>query len=430
MNPAVRQLAEQFDLPGARRALLRYRPASNWLAMSQDPTQRMTVGYGFDVSRSEAPELLRQVGLDPAAVRGGRTPVSDAQMQELFDLTLLAAFDLAHRRVPGFARMPTEQQWALLELIVWLGREGTVAVLSELEQRSLPLAGEPPEASPWFDSRVKSRPLEPGDRFSKAGCQTTFESFGVVAELVSDDPALVEAARATLPPGWVAADGEPSVCFGVWTDGLVTVNDAQAAWVPDRAAALLRLGAVVRHHVATEAPSFTFVHAGVVEVGGFAIVIPGRTYTGKSTLVAELVRLGARYLSDEYAVIDGAGLVRPFAKPLSIRTGRTDPVVEHVPVARELVAGHPVRVGLIVLTSYAPGAEWNPSVRSTAQGALALLQNTVSARLRPDAALSATSRVARGTVFLAGQRGEARDTAKALLELALLRAESSNTFSP
>jgi hypothetical protein len=303
-------------------------------------------------------------------------------------------------------------------------------VFSELEEHALPLAGQRPEASPWFDVPVEPHPLEPGDRLFVARCQTSFESFGVLAELASDDPALLAAAQAMLPPGWITADGEPSVRFGVWTDGLITVDDVRVAWVPDRAAALLRLGAIVRHHVATEAPGFTFVHAGVVEAGGSAILIPGRTYTGKSTLVAELVRLGARYLSDEYAVIDDAGLVQPFAKPLSIRTGRADPLVEHVPVARERVADYPVRAGLIVLTSYAPGARWNPSVRSTAEGALALLQNTVSARLRPDSALSATSRVARDTVFLAGQRGEARDTAKALLEIALPHAESSNTFSP
>ena len=37
---------------------------------------------------------------------------------------------------------------------------------------------------------------------------------------------------------------------------------------------------------------------------GRAIVIPGRTFSGKSTLVAELVRAGATYYSDEYAVED------------------------------------------------------------------------------------------------------------------------------
>jgi hypothetical protein len=99
-----------------------------------------------------------------------------------------------------------------------------------------------------------------------------------------------------------------------------------------------------------------------------------------------------------------------------------------VAVPQELVADRPVRAGLIVLTSYAPGANWHPSVRSRAEGAFALLQNTVSARLRPASALSATSRLAQAAVVLVGQRGEAAETARALLDAALLQSTTSTTF--
>jgi hypothetical protein len=494
MSAPQRQLVSEFDLAGARRAVLRYQPASNWVSASRDPTPRMTIGLGFDVSRPDASELLKQVGLDPAAVRSGRMPISDAQMNELFDLTLRAAVRLAHQRVPGFAGILPEQQWALLELIVWLGPDGSEAVFSELELRSLPLTHEPLEPTPWFDvlpeatssaganqaaptSRRAQSPVSSSSaapafaawagsvtpsverarrRYESAGgqsfgelpdevrailtrvergvpvsatrCQTTFESFGLLAELVSDDPDLLQAALAMLPPGWRAVHGQPGVQFGLLTDGMITVDGAQVDWASHRGAALLKLGAIVRHHLATEASAFTFVHAGVVDVGGCGIVFPGRSYTGKSTLVAELVRLGATYVSDEYAVLDPSGLVQPFAKPLSIRTGRNDPLGQLVPVPQALVADHPVRAALIVLTSYAPGAQWRPSVHSRAEGAFALLQNTVSARLRPGSALSATSRLARPAVFLAGRRGEASETAPALLETALLQAESSATF--
>src|SRR5258708_32188866 len=73
----------------------------------------------------------------------------------------------------------------------------------------------------------------------------------------------------------------------------------------------LFVGEYARHRV--------FVHAGVVVWKGKAIVIPGRSYSGKSTLVAALVRAGATYYSDEYAVFDSKGLVHPFSKPLEIR---------------------------------------------------------------------------------------------------------------
>ncbi len=432
----------EFDVGSARRAVLRYQPATNWVSVSRDPTQRMTIGFGFDVSRPEASEMMMQVGLDPAAVRAGRLPISDAQMDELFDLTLMAAVGLAHRRAPGFAGMEPEQQWALLELIMWLGPDGSEAMFSELEALSLPLTHAPLEPSRWFDlgpqgatspQRARARSARAwwrrkrGAAVSPTRCRTTFESFGVLAELASDDPALHHAARAMLPPGWREVEGRPSVRFGFWTDGSITVDGARADRPSYRSASLLKLGAIIRHHLATDGSAFTFVHAGVVEAGGCGIVIPGRSYTGKSTLVAELVRLGATYVSDEYAVLDADGLVQPFAKPLSIRTGRHDPLGQLVPVPEAQVADHPVRAGLIVLTSYAPGARWRPSVHSRAEGAFALLQNTVSARRRPDSALNATSRLARGAVFLVGQRGEAAETARALLETALLQTGSLTT---
>jgi hypothetical protein len=258
--------------------------------------------------------------------------------------------------------------------------------------------------------------------------RTTFESFGLVAELASDDSDLMHEAEAMLPPGWCASDSEPSVRFGLWTDGSITVDGKRVARARHPQASLLKLGAIVRHRLATDAPAFTFVHAGVVDADGCGIVIPGRSYSGKSTLVAELVHLGARYVSDEYAVLGPSGMVHPFAKPMSIRSGRDDPLGQLVPAPQALVAGDPVRAGLIVLTSYAPGAEWRPSVRSRAEGALALLQNTVSARLRPESALSATSRVAREAVVLVGQRGEARDAARALLDAGLFASDRSNTL--
>ena len=93
------------------------------------------------------------------------------------------------------------------------------------------------------------------------------------------------------------------------------------------------------------------------------------------------------------------------------------------------LADGPVRAGLIVVTSFAPDACWRPSQRSCAEGALTLLQNTVSARTRPAPAMSATSAVARDAVILVGRRGEAADVAPALIEAALLRSAPSNTVS-
>src|SRR4029453_11068539 len=51
--------------------------------------------------------------------------------------------------------------------------------------------------------------------------------------------------------------------------------------------------------VATNSLALIFVHAGVVEWRGRAIVLPGRSRSGKTTLVTALLRAGARYYSDE-----------------------------------------------------------------------------------------------------------------------------------
>src|SRR5262249_10892217 len=71
--------------------------------------------------------------------------------------------------------------------------------------------------------------------------------------------------------------------------------------------------------VADNARRRTFVHAGVVAWNNRAVVIPGMSFSGKTTLVSKLVQAGAKYYSDEYAVLDEHGLVHPFPRPLGIR---------------------------------------------------------------------------------------------------------------
>ena len=62
-----------------------------------------------------------------------------------------------------------------------------------------------------------------------------------------------------------------------------------------------------------------FVHAGVVSFEDGAILIPGKSFSGKTTLVRALVSQGGAYYSDEFAVLDSRGRVFPWAEALSIR---------------------------------------------------------------------------------------------------------------
>jgi hypothetical protein len=153
---------------------------------------------------------------------------------------------------------------------------------------------------------------------------------------------------------------------------------------------------------------------------GRAIVVPGRSRSGKTTLVAALVRAGALYLSDEFAVLDGRGRVHPFAKPLSIRgAGGCD---RHARSRRvEELGGvrgtEPLPVGLVVLTEHRPGASWRPALLTRGQAVLEMLAHTVPARLRPEASLASLERAVARAVVVKGERGEAEDLAAELLRL-------------
>src|SRR5262245_38101954 len=95
-----------------------------------------------------------------------------------------------------------------------------------------------------------------------------------------------------------------------------------------------RLCARIELDLATLARGYIFIHAGVVGWRGAAILIPGMTGSGKSTLVGELVRHGAEYYSDEWAVLDATGRVHPFARPIRLRADAPiSPVVTARPVA-------------------------------------------------------------------------------------------------
>lgn len=170
--------------------------------------------------------------------------------------------------------------------------------------------------------------------------------------------------------------------------------------------------------VAETARGRVFVHAGVVGWRGRAILIPGASHSGKSTLVAALVRAGATYFSDEYAVLDSSGRVHPFPRLLQLRGdgGRQKRVDVRSIGGRAASASLPV--GLVVVTRYQAGRRWRPRAVSPGRGLLDLLAHTVPARRRPRAALSALQRVVVPGRVVESTRGEADETAPRLLRLA------------
>lgn len=258
-----------------------------------------------------------------------------------------------------------------------------------------------------------------GDEDGVVGPRIAFEAFGVRASVVADSDEVLAHARAVLPPGWketTAREGDKEFTILVDEGAFYTVEVDEVPLVGGAGieVAVGVLDAAIRAHVALTAPEQVFIHAGAAAHRGRAIIVPGPSFSGKTSMVAALVRAGAQYFSDEYAVLDEEGLVHPYAKRLSIR-GETSGVSDHdVATLGGATAQEALPLGLVVMSVYRPGARWEPRRLSQGEGALALLSNAVAAQDRPEV-IGPITRAVKGAVILEGERGDADDLALKLL---------------
>jgi hypothetical protein len=245
-----------------------------------------------------------------------------------------------------------------------------------------------------------------------------FSAFGVTIDLAVDDPSVLEVIREVLPPGWAAAERQDADTAIELRGGSVLVDGERVRRAALSGGAVAALDAVIRSRLGELAPRHVFVHAGAVAMHGSAIVLPGTTMAGKTTLVAALVDAGAEYLSDEFAVFDEDGLVHPYPKPLSMRLDPDSRAQTEVPIEKHgEVADQAVPVGLIAVTRFVPDAEWHPTRRTAAEGAMALLANALPVRLRPAQTLATLRRACASAIVLEGPRGSAPTTARDLLQV-------------
>jgi hypothetical protein len=256
----------------------------------------------------------------------------------------------------------------------------------------------------------------------------SFINYGLRIGIRLNQPEMLDRLAPCLPPGWKPArspvvDQLYSLRVGGAGSSARIRNYHLLYEGAGRLARTLELDEVfelleasLQLYVAQAARRRIFVHAGVVGWQGRAIVIPGRSFSGKSTLVAALVQAGATYYSDEFAVFDAQGRVHPFSRPLSLRQEGTRPRR----VTAETLGGRrgagPLPVGLIAATEYREGARWRPRRLSPSRAALALLANTVPARRRPAAALATFQQAVANVKALKGARGEAETMVAAMLE--------------
>lgn len=454
-NPEARAEVALLELDGPRILNARVlkgpdqdRHEKNWMPFVHHGRLHLvyscgpTVVYECDLATGDLRETARREAPGfAAALRGGSAGVRVNggwlfAVHEAFDnrrrayLQRFVLLDDDFRLAA--ASLPFRFGYAPIEICLGLASAGNRLILSYGENdASAHLAACSIETAlkllePCDDLEVPTLPRAPSSQRlpipasvrGTTGYSLAFESFGLTAEVFSDDGEMFELLPLALPPVWRPRDTAAArTRFGVTRDGIITVNGWELMRIEGgKDSVLSALSSILRDHVAQHARAHVFVHAGVVRVGAAAIVIPGSSHTGKTTLVAELVRAGAVYYSDEYAVVDRQGLIHSYPKPLSIRTPESGHFAVSTPVPDSKIGTEPVQAGLIVMTRYCPKSEWRPTALAPGEGALGLLQHTVAVRARPRDALRAARDLAQTAPAIEGPRGEASAVTTDLVE--------------
>jgi hypothetical protein len=254
----------------------------------------------------------------------------------------------------------------------------------------------------------------------------SFLSYGVRVGVRTNDAQVIEKLLPHLPPGWKITRTAVDRLYSLFVRKSINRRAQRLHELYIDGEKLIAVATLhnlldvfesdVQLYVAEYAPRRVFVHAGVVGWKGKAIVIPGRSYSGKTTLVASLVKAGATYYSDEYAVLDERGRVYAYPRKLSVREGVGGQSTKY---AVEELGGKcgskPLPVGLVVVSNYQEGARFRPREISAGESVLALLTNTVPARRKPQIVLPTLKNAVAQARSIKSRRGESTEVAEAIL---------------
>jgi len=254
-----------------------------------------------------------------------------------------------------------------------------------------------------------------------------FESYGVPVRIESNSREILEVAAATARAALLESTKsidcittEQTFSLPVLSDGtcriiqngetMVTAEPEPRFWKV--------FDSLVRILVAEFTKDRLFLHAGVVGWHGKAIILPGNSFYGKTTFVAELVRNGAVYYSDEYAVLDADGLVHPFARPLSMRTHGKSIVETATPVGEIMgkTGETPLPVGTVFFTRHIPESTPNYEYLTPGQGVVEIIGQTIAIKRNTEFAINVLKKALSSAIIVKSPRPDAGSFARNFLE--------------
>lgn len=213
--------------------------------------------------------------------------------------------------------------------------------------------------------------------------------------------------------------------FEIYKEGELVVGTAgaDAASEAEKAEIFFNfINSQIRLIIAEYAVGKVFLHAGAVGWKQRALIFPGNSFAGKSSLVAALIKRGALYYSDEYAVLDENGLVSPFPKTLSLRGIKND--YAQVERSAESLGGatgvEPIRVGLVLISQYDKEIKnekaFAPEILSAGQGMLEIMAHALPVRYNPKFTVETLYKISSRAIIAKCRRGEAERFSSLLID--------------
>ncbi len=252
-----------------------------------------------------------------------------------------------------------------------------------------------------------------------------FESYGVKIRINGNDQDLIDDAAEVAKKSLLGdVRGIKNIDFDHYFELIrssrggsfrIEQNGEYVSWGRSRRKFLKFFDSIIRVAVGEYAVDRVFLHAGVVGWNGKAVVLPADSFQGKSTLVAELVRQGATYFSDEFAIMDIDGLVYPFARKIALRTEKYRTYELSIDDLGGTIETLPAPVGMVLLTGYRAGVAWRPKILSPGTGVMKIMPFALSLNSRPEFSLKVLHNVATHAIIATGSRGSAKIFARTLL---------------